>query len=42
MERASLISTPMFSGTSTPRSARITSPKNVQLVKLSPVAALGE
>jgi hypothetical protein len=31
----------MFSGTSTPSSARIARPKNVQLVKFSPVFALG-
>src|SRR5712691_7284262 len=33
IDRRSTISTPMFSGTSIPSSARITSPKNVQLAE---------
>src|SRR5262249_1797089 len=36
IERCSRISTPMFSGTSTPSRASTASPKNVQLVKFRP------
>ena len=37
-----MISTPTFSGTSTPKRARTSKPKKLQLAKLIPVSADGE